>query len=203
MVALLALLCALFFTLTFILVHVITNNLPPLSSTLSLYALEEYGYILELGFYSIGLTQLLLAFLFFSHIGAKQASFISSFLILSAAGAIAVAVFPTLPPPASIIERLPHILGAVSQFFFFPLAALLLSAHMTGSLTKAYTRLTGFITAFFFIIMLVLFFLPAMKNFTYFGLIEKTNILAINFWLILISYVLSKPARYNKLFSQY
>ncbi len=154
MVALLALVCALFFTLAIVLAHVITNNLSPLSNTLSLYALEEYGFILELGFYSIGLTQLLLAFLLFSHIGVKQALFISSFLILSGAGAIAVAVLPTLPPPASIVDRLPHIIGAVTQFFFFPLAALLLSAHMTGSVTKAYTRLTGFITAFFSICLI-------------------------------------------------
>lgn len=188
--ALLSFVCAIFFTLTFVIAHVVTDNLNPLAKTLSLYALEEHGFIIELGFYAIGLSQLLLAFLLFSHIKTKRLMSGSLFLLLAGLGAIIVATFPTLPAPASIISRLPHIVGAMMQFFFFPLAALTLSRKITNSAFKTCTQLTGIVTTVLFVIMLILFLSPSMKDFSYFGLIEKTDILVINFWLILISFIL-------------
>jgi len=189
-IALLAFTCAVFFTFTILLAHLTTKDLNLLSDTLSRYALDEHGYILVLGFYAIGLTQLLLALLLFS--GSKNTGFGSSCLVLSGLGVIVVALFPTQLPPATIIERLPHITGAVMQFLFFPLAALALSSKMTACPRKTYTRLTGRITGILFIIILVLFVSPTMKDFGYFGFIEKADILIINFWLIFISFTLYK-----------
>lgn len=172
--------------------HIATEELTLLSDTLSRYALEEHGYVLTLGFYAIGLTQLLVAFLLFGHAETKRPVAVSVFLILSGLGAIAVAFFPTLPPPATVIERLPHITGAVLQFLFFPLAALTLAPNMKTGSHKAYTWLTGSITGILFVIILALFVSPSMKDFSYFGLIEKTDILIINFWLIFATFTLYK-----------
>lgn len=203
MIALLSFVCAVFFTLTIMTAHVITDKLVFMSDTLSLYALEEYGFILELGFYAIGLTQLLLAFLLFSHIKTKRLTPGPLFLSLAGFGAIVVAVLPTLPVPASIIDRLPHIIGAIMQLFFFPLAALILSKKMNGGTFKTYTRLTGIITAVLFIIMLFLLLSPSMKGFGYFGLIEKVDILIINFWLIFMSFIFYRSKLDKKLFVAY
>lgn len=198
LIALISFLCAVFFTLTIVIAHSLSDELPPLSATLSLYALEEYGFILELGFYAIGLTQLLLAFLFFKRTDAKQLKFVSLFLLFAGLGVIIAATFPTLRPPASINDRLPHIIGAVMQFLFFPIAVLLLSAKMQIGNLKTYTKLTGVITVLLFITMLFLFFTPVMKDFGYFGLIEKADILIINLWLILMSFILYRTIR-NKI----
>lgn len=189
-IALLAFFCAIFFTATIVFAHVFTEKLSPLSSTLSLYALEEHGYILELGFCAIGLTQVLLAFILFSQAAEQRLILIPTFFALAAIGAIAVAAFPTLPAPASIADRLPHIIAAVMQFLFFPLAAFMLSFQMKHGFIKAYTWVTGLMTALLFMVMLIFFLSPSLKNFAYFGLIEKIDILAINFWLVFICFVL-------------
>ena len=187
-ISLLAFILAVFFTLTIIFVHITAHGLDHLADTLSRYALNEYGYVLELGFISIGTTQLLLALLLFNYTSTKQLNSISILLFLAGTGAIVVAIFPTLLPPASLIDRLPHITGAVMQFFFFPLATLRLPSYMRSSALKTYTGLTGILTAILFMVLLVLFILPSMEDFAYFGLIEKINILAINTWLISVSF---------------
>ena len=192
LIALLAFICAVFFIATIIFAHIATEDLVLLSDTLSHYALDKHGFVLKLGFYAIGLTQLLLAFLLFGDAETKRSIAVSVFLLLSGLGVIAVALFPTLPPPASLMERLPHILGAVMQFLFFPLSALALAPGMNTGSRKTYTRLTGSITGVLFVIILALFVSPSMKDFSYFGLIEKTDILIINFWLIFMSFTLYK-----------
>ncbi len=189
-IALLAFICAVFFTLTILFAHLATKNLNLLSDTLSRYALDEHGFILVIGFYAIGITQMLLALLLFS--GSKNMAPGSFCLVLSGLGAIVVAIFPTQLPPATIIERLPHITGAIMQFLFFPLAALMLSSKMAACRLKITTRLTAGITGLLFIIILALFVSPSMKDFGYFGFIEKVDILIINFWLIFISFTLYK-----------
>jgi hypothetical membrane protein len=191
LLALLAFICAVFFTATIIFVHIATEDLTLLSDTLSRYTLDKNGFVLELGFYAIGLTQLLLACLLFGHAETKPAA-ASVFLMLSSLGVIAVAFFPTLPPPATVTERLPHILGAVMQFLCFPLAALTLAPSMNTGPRKTYTLLTGSITGLLFILILGLFVLPSMRDFSYFGLIEKVDILTINLWLIFMSFTLYK-----------
>jgi len=191
-IALVAFICAVFFTATIIFAHIATQDLALLTDTLSHYALDKHGLVLVLGFYAIGLTQLLLAFLLFGHDETKWPIAVSVFLLLSGLGVVAVALFPTLPPPATLMERLPHILGAVMQFLFFPLAALALATGMNTGPRKTYTRLTGSITGILFVIILALFVSPSMKDFSYFGLIEKADILIINFWLIIMSFTLYK-----------
>lgn len=192
LIALVAFICAVFFTAIIIFSHVVTEDLALLSDTLSRYALDKHGFVLTLGFYMIGITQLLVAFLLLKYAETKQSIAASVFLLLSGLGVIVVAIFPTLMPPATPLDRLPHIIGAIMQFLFFPLAVLALSPAITHRPYKTFTHLTGVITAFLFVVMLFLFFLPSMRNFGYFGLIEKTDILIINFWLIIISFKLFK-----------
>ena len=191
-IALVAFICAVFFTATIIFAHIATEELALLTDTLSRYALDKHGFVLVLGFYAIGLTQLLLAFLLFGHAETKWSIAVSVFLLLSGLGVVAVALFPTLPPPATLMERLPHILGAVMQFLFFSLSALALAPGMKTGSRKTYTRLTGSITGILFVIILALFVSPSMKDFSYFGLIEKADILIINSWLIIMSFTLYK-----------
>jgi hypothetical membrane protein len=192
LMALLAFICAVFFTATIIFAHIATDNLELLSDTLSRYALDKHGFLLTIGFYTVGMTQLLIAFLLLRQAETKLSTAASIFLLFSGLGVIIVALFPTQLPPATIAERLPHIIGAIIQFLFFPLATLALAPAIIHRPYKIFTQLTGLVTAFLFVIMLILFFLPSMRDFAYFGLVEKTDILIINFWLIIISLKLFK-----------
>jgi hypothetical protein len=197
-IALLAFICAIFFTLTIVFAHAVTDHMIFASDTLSRYGLEKYGFVLGLGFCCIGLTQFIIAYLLLKQTNDNQLTPVSVFLLLSGMGVIIVAAIPTQLPPASIIDRLPHIIGAVMQFFFFPVALLLLSRKLLGGTFKRYTTLTGITTALLFTVLIILFVSPSMKDFAYFGLIEKVDILAINLWLILMAFVLYKSSLITK-----
>jgi hypothetical membrane protein len=180
---LVALLCALVFFSSIFVAHVLKPDLDWVSQTLSMYALDDYGYVINTGFICIGLTQILLATALF--IGKPFDVTKAAGLLLGAGlGVLLVAIFPTKAHPADLVSQLPHIIGAIMQFLLFPFAALAIARAMNAGRFKSYSLVTAYATMKLFIVVLVLFFIKFTIDIPFFGLVEKIDILAINLWLI-------------------
>lgn len=184
---LMAFICALVFTFSVVISHALKTDLNWINHTLSQYALGDNGFIITFGFYSIGLTQVLLASSFMS-LHRATTSKASLLLFAAGLGVFVVALFPTQPPSVEILERLPHIVGASAHFLLFPLAVLALTPSLHAGLLRSYSFITGYVSLFFFIVLLVLFLIKPWLDIPFFGLLEKINILMINVWLLVFSY---------------
>ena len=182
-----AFICALAFTLSAIAAHLLKTELNWLNHTLSQYALGEHGLIITVGFYCIGLTQILLAISFMIF---NQATISKGALLLFTAGlgVFVAALFPTQPPSADMLTRLPHIAGASAHFLLFPLAVLALTPSLDAGRLKSFSFMVGYVTLIFFIVLLALFVMKPIIDTPFFGLFEKVNILIINIWLLVFSY---------------
>ena len=170
--AYLALLGSWIYTVAFVTVHVVPTRMNLFSDTISMYALDRYGFVITFGFYCIGVTQLCLALVLF----------------LAGVGMFVVAIFPTLPPPASIADRFEHLFGALLQFICFPIAVVLLARKLPKGFFQQYTWFTGVGSAALIVLMLALFLIPSLEDFAYFGFIEKIDVVMINFWLTAMSW---------------
>lgn len=196
--ALISLTCAVWFLISTIIIHIIRNDLDFIEVALSTYAIGNGGMILESGFYSIGLSQLLIAGILFAQADVKKAAALS--ILLAGLGVIVVGVFPTYIEPVDITIRLPHIAGATMQFLFFPVALLLLNRNMSAGSFRRYTMTTGVFTAVMFFLVLLLFIVSQRVEIGFFGLVEKLNIVAINIWLLLMSWKLTRVLHENPVF---
>lgn len=190
-------LCASWFIITALLIHYSNPDYDVFSQTLSQYALGRHGKYLETGFFSIGISQTIAAYLVYSH--GKQYRTVSILFLLSAAGVVLVGIFPAQSESAGLLNRLPHLLGATMQFMFFPGALLLLNKK--GVITKPgssnlqqYTFFTGILTAILFLVILVMFLFGSLIHLQIFGLVEKINIAFICVWLAISPWYLSPVA---------
>jgi hypothetical membrane protein len=199
--SLLALALSVYFCISIIIAHVIRSDLDFFKHTLSYYALGDKGLVQTTGFYSIGLSQILISFVLVKNVAVTRAKYAAVFLALAGVGALLVATFPKQPDTADIILRLPHIAGAIMQFLFFPTALLSLVKAIKKSNYRSYTLYTGLFTAVMFFVVLTLFILKHKINIPVFGLIEKIDILAVTCWLIFISYVMTRTSLLQSLFN--
>ena len=188
--ALISLACAVWFAISTIIIHIIRSDLDFIEVALSVYAIGNGGMVLESGFYSIGLSQLLIAGILFVQADVKKIAVLS--ILLAGSGVIIVGIFPTYIEPVDIVIRLPHIAGATMQFLFFPLALLLLNRNMSAGSFRRYTVTTGVFTAIMFFLILLLFIVSQSVEIGFFGLVEKLNIVAINAWLLFMSWKLTR-----------
>ena len=184
---LVALLCALVFFFSIIIAHLLKPDLNWISQTLSMYALGDYGYIINTGFVCIGFTQILLA-IALTMARPFNTTKAAGFLSAAGVGVLLVALFPTEAQPADLVSQLPHIAGAIMQFLLFPFAALAIARPMPAGPLKTYSLVTGYATMKLFIVILVLFFIKFTIDIPFFGLVEKIEILAINLWLITFAF---------------
>ena len=191
LISVIALIGVVWFVVASVYLQIIRTDLNVIRDALSLYAIGKSGFILETGFYSIGITQILIAYLLLKNKGVNKYSVIS--LFLAGVGVIAVGVFPTHVEPVDSLVKLPHIVGATMQFVFFPVALLVLLKDLSNSRFRRVTTLSGVITAVLFITIAVLFFVSSTIEINFFGLIEKLEIYVIDIWLICIASKLSKP----------
>lgn len=182
-----AFICALIFTFSVVISHVLKTELNWVNDTLSQYALGYNGFIITIGFYCIGFTQVLLASSFMN-LHRASTSKGSLLLFVAGLGIFIVALFPTQPASAEMIGRLPHIVGAGVHFLLFPLAVLVLTPSLHKGLLRRYSFITGYVSLLFFIILLVLFLIKPWFEIPFFGLLEKINVLIINTWLLVFSY---------------
>ncbi len=196
--SIIAFVCALWFTLSSVYLQIIRTDLDVVSDALSLYAIGASGFILETGFYSIGLTQILLASIFVKNKFSRKYSITA--LFLAGVGVVIVGVIPTHIEPVDFIVKLPHVVGATMQFLFFPIAILLLYEKMHAGGLRYYTILTGVFTGLVFFMILVLFVISSNIDIRFFGLVEKVDIYAINFWLLVMSWKLSRRAGFRLVF---
>lgn len=197
----LALIFSVYFAISVIVAHITKTDLDFLKHTLSYYALGNKGLVLTVGFYSIGLSQILIAFMLVRTITTTRIKYAAVFLALAGVGAFLVATFPKQPDTADLILRLPHISGAIMQFLFFPVALLSLTRTLKPSKCRNYTLYTGIFTAVMFFVVLSLFILKSKINIPVFGLVEKIDILSITCWLIFISYVMTRTSPLQNLFN--
>lgn len=182
-----AFICALIFSVTVVVTHLVKTELNWLHHTLSQYAVGDNGLIITTGFYCIGLTQLLLAISFKRIYGIATSK--GALLLFGAGlGVFIVAFFPTQPSSANVLIRLPHIVGASAHFLLFPLAILVLTPSLQAGHLKKYSFITGYVCLFFFALLLVLFLMKPWVDVYFFGLLEKINIVMINAWLLVFSY---------------
>lgn len=188
--------------MSMIVAHIIKTDLDFIKHTLSYYALGDKGLVLTIGFYSIGLSQILISFLLVRNVSATRTNYAAVFLALAGVGTLLVATFPKQPDTADLILRLPHIAGAIMQFLFFPAALLSLVKAIKKTTHRNYTLYTGLFTAVMFFVVLSLFILKSKINIPVFGLIEKIDILAITCWLIFISYVMTRTSLLQSSFNE-
>lgn len=184
-ISIVSIISAAWFIFIALMIHYIRPDLDVFVQTLSQYALGDYGAVLESGFFSIGLSQLLIAYILYKH--NSKLRIVSFSLILSGAGVIIVGIFPAQPVTADLLLRIPHIAGATLQFVFFPIAVLIIGCKFTGVYFRRYTLMTGMLTAIIFFIILFMFVFDTKVELQYFGLIEKVNIFLIAFWLLFMS----------------
>lgn len=186
--AYLAVVCSAWFILTAIVIHFLKLDLNIINHTLSQYALGQHGIILESGFYCIGIAQLLLGYYFYNL--ERPLKLEGGLLSLAGVGVIIVAIFPTVADPTNIVAKLPHIIGAIFQFLFFPIALFELQNYIQLRQYRTYTLTTAVLTAILFVATLILFVLSEKIMVFGLGLVEKLNIFAISSWILVMSYKL-------------
>lgn len=185
MSAILSMLLAGFYILAAIVVHFLHPELNLFQASLSNYAIEKYGEIIEIGLYCIGLSQIITALEIWKVYQKASGPFL---LTLVGLGAIAVGIFPMDQGPNRTIIGLIHIAGAFFEFALFPIAASIIGFKILKGRAVMYTRITGITTmVMFFLVFIVYFF---FKGIMIFGLIEKIDIALIAGWSFFIPYLM-------------
>jgi|GEM_PF-2085394 len=174
-----------FFLIVLITINILNRDLQFKKDALSKYAKGERGWLLTLGFYSIGMSQVLL-----SVILANVYTFSYGLLLLAVAGSgtLLVGGFKMEFPKESIRGYL-HTLGAGMQFLFFPAALILMRDQFPSAITEKITLLVGSMTALFGVYIFYVFLKGTTHHLPYFGIIQKTNILLMTVWVVLISFL--------------
>lgn len=176
------------FLIDVFIIHLIKYELDWVSTTLSWYAVGDNGYILAAGFCLFAGAEIACSVLLV--LNARLPVFYGP-LFFSAAGigALLATVFSVQSPTVDLVSRLPHIMGAIMQFMFFPLALIGIYKYIQDGHIKRYTRLTATVTSVFFIILLTLLFLRPIYEIAFYGLLQKIDILFITLWMIMFSFV--------------
>lgn len=173
------------FFISIVLSHFLKLDLRFKKDALSKYALGTYGWVISIGLYSIGLVQIVLAFALVNAFGFSSGNML---LVLTGIGAMVVALCK-MEHPRETFRGYVHIFGAGIQFLFFPFALLQLSGYFLGS--TLYTLTLMICSLNFLSVGFILFFF--LTNTThesrYFGLIQKTNIVSMNLWVVLVSFL--------------
>ncbi len=175
-----------FFAFTVGAIHWIRKDLPAVSSALSKYALGSYGRLLTAGIYSIGFAEILLS------LGLAKSSGLglgNIFLMLAGVGAIVVATFKIELPKKTFGGYL-HDLGAEMQFLFFPFALLQLEALFFQDSLRIFTNTIAYSNLFLSLLISYLYVSKTTSLQKYFGAIQKSNILFMNVWVMVTSFLL-------------
>ncbi len=176
----LALTGVLWFCLAVILVHLIRDDLSIWRRTLSLYAVGPASWVLTLGFFSIAITQLLIAFRLF-RLKRSASDTISCVLLTTAAlGIVLVALFP-------YTNKLPHNTGAALQLGLFPLFLLMRATlHRDEALWRFTVWCAVLSTSFF---LLLVWNGETDYNIGTTAMAQKAQIAVNTLWLLVYSWV--------------
>ena len=168
-----ALICGIYFLIAFITTSIL-KKYSFKKEVLSKYALGKYSWIMFLAFLATITEEFLLGFQFIQ----EDSVFSGLFLIIAGIGMCLVTF---IRYEGSKNKRKIHEIGAMIQFISFPLA--LLSLYIMNQ--DKFSLIIGSIT-----IILATLIIPLNKEYlkgkiTNYGLIQKINILLMDFWLII------------------
>ncbi|NQV70414.1 MAG: DUF998 domain-containing protein [Pseudohongiella sp.] len=180
----LAVIAALWFCFSIILLHYVRDDLSLWHTTLSIYAVGPAGWVLTLGFYSAGISQALIAYRYYQLRSSTGDLLTIGVLVLAAVGAILVALFP-------YPIKLPHNTGAVMQLGLFPLSLLLRVVLRRDDSLWTFSATIALLCSLGFLLMLG----DGMKIFDLlsFGFIQKAEIICIALWLLFYSWLMPVP----------
>jgi hypothetical protein len=172
-----------FFLLSIGIIHLIRADLPAASAALSRYAIGPYGGLLTTGIYSIGLAEI---FLSIGLVGSQNVSLGNVLLICAGISACMVATFH-IEFPQKTFKGYLHDLGAGMQFLFFPFALLQLKNIFPHGPLYVFTELVVLGNFLLLLPIAYLYFTKATHQEEYFGLIQKTNIILMSVWVMVVS----------------
>jgi hypothetical protein len=179
--ALSALILALYFSLSAVIIHYLNPGLWWINQPLSRYALGSWGIILGAGFICIGLTEVILALLNF--LKKEKITPFNTLLFLAGCGVITVAFFPMDTGSTETIAGTIHKAGAAVQFLAFPAALFFPAAEPEESRYSFYTIMTG-ILVFLLSAVLGIYTGMGIRDTNAFGLVQKINTSIITAWLL-------------------
>jgi len=180
----LAFISSVFFLGTIVVSHCLKKDISFKKDALSKFALGRYGFVLSLGLYSIGLAEIVLAFILFTEFGSLLGT---SSLAAAGVGSVMVAMFKMEQPKETLRGYL-HVTGAVVQFFAFPLALILLADYVHGGLLYIFTLATCTLNIFLFSWIMIYVVAGTEHSVPFFGLIQKINIILMTAWVLLVSF---------------
>lgn len=176
----LALTGALYFCVAFILVHIMRDDLSIWRRTLSIYAVGPAGWVLTLGFFSIAMTQFVIAFRLYQWRQSAGDVLSVILLVMAAFGILLVAIFPYQ-------IRLPHNAGAALQLGLFPVFLLLRAALHRDEALSTCTRVCAVLSTAFF--LLLVWNGETDYNLGTTAMAQKAEIIVNTVWLVVYSWV--------------
>ena len=180
---------ALYFCFACILVHIVRDDLSPWNRTLSIYAVGPAGWVLTLGFFSIALTQLLIAFRLYRLRQLTGDLLAVAALAVAALGILLVAIFP-------YPIRLPHNSGAALQLGLFPLFLLLQVALRRDDPLRRLTFVCALLSTAFF--MLLLWNGGTDYDLGTVAVAQKAQIIVNTLWLVVYSWCWPEGSRHTR-----
>ncbi len=174
------------FLIAFILDHILRSNLSVLSSFVSEYAEGDYGWIMTVGFLSLGISQLFLIAALLQNLAASKTSIITFGVWCS--GLFLVAIFPAdLPGEQPSIAGIIHNIAALLAFINIGIA--MIEWGFTFRKNKNWQSMVK-LSWFFGIISISLFIIFLLSPPSFSGLAERVLIIWDILWLLLVIRVL-------------
>lgn len=180
----LAFACALWFCVAVVIVHIVRDDLSLWHRTLSIYAVGPAGWVLTLGFYSIAITQFLIAFRLYQLRRTAGDLLAVAVLVLAAIGILLVAIYP-------YPIRLPHNSGAALQLGLFPVFLLLHVTVRRHDPLRRFTVVCALLSTAFF--LLLVWNGETDYNLGTTAMAQKAQIMVNTLWLLVYSWCM--PAR--------
>lgn len=170
---------ALWFCFAFVVVHIVRDDLSLWHRTLSIYAVGPAGWVLTLGFYSIAVTQFMIAFRLYQSRQSAGNLLAVALLVLAATGILLVATFP-------YPIKLPHNTGAALQLGLFPFFLLLQVVLHRDSPLWRFTLMCALLSTGFF--LLLVWNGQTDYNLGSVGMAQKAQIIVNTLWLLVYSW---------------
>lgn len=169
----------LWFCFAFVVVHIVRDDLPLWQRTLSIYAVGPAGWVITTGFYSVALTQLLIACRFFQLRQCAGDLLVVTLLALAAVGTVLVAIFP-------YTIKAPHNIGAAMHLILFPLFLWLhVWLHRNDVLWRFSVVIAALSTA---ALLLLIWNGETDYNLGTSAMAQKTEIIVIALWLLVYTW---------------
>lgn len=188
---------AAYYFLSIFLVQFLRTDRNFIRDSLSSYAVGHMGFVLEIGFVLVTITELTISFNLFK-IGHKFSSFL---LFLCGLGGFLIFSFPSAPIcPQTLNDRL-HVIGCIPHFLLFPWVIFFVGQKSSLNSFKNFSIFMFSIIFILEVVVTVFFFGHSQIGFNYFGIIEKILCIFNTIWLLTISYKTINFFNFASLFS--